>query len=98
MSMEPQNNGSIAHENGPKTQKGEFLVVPLKHVLSFMGLVNQPRTTKLWAIAHKKGHKCKNDKFWIMPLKHVLSVIGLVNHPRTPKLWALNAKMMSFWS
>jgi fatty-acid desaturase len=61
----------------------------LKHVLSFMGLVNHPGTPKLWAIAHENGHKRKNDEFLVMPLKHVLSVIGLVNHPGKPKLWAI---------
>jgi hypothetical protein len=40
-----------------------------------MGLVNHPRTPKLWAIAHKNGHKCKNDEFLVMSLKHVLCVI-----------------------
>jgi hypothetical protein len=37
------------------------LVMPLKHVLSVMGLVNHLRTLKLWAIAHENGHKRKND-------------------------------------
>jgi hypothetical protein len=42
--------------------------MPLKHVLSVMGLVNHPETPKLWAIAHKNGHKRKNhpgtSKLW----------------------------------
>jgi hypothetical protein len=41
-----------------------FFVMPLKHVLSVMGLVDHPRTPKLWAIAHKNGHTQKNDKFF----------------------------------
>jgi hypothetical protein len=69
-----------------KRKNDEFLVMPLKHILSVMGLVNHPGTPKLWAIAHKNGNKCKNDEFLFMSLKHVLSVMGLVNHPRTPKL------------
>jgi hypothetical protein len=32
-----------------------FFVKPLKHVLSFMGLVDHPGTPKLWAIAHENG-------------------------------------------
>jgi hypothetical protein len=72
-----------------KRKNDEFLVMPLKHVLNLMGLVNHPRTPKLWAIAHKNSHKCKSDEFLVMSLKHVLSVMGLVNHPRTPKLWAI---------
>jgi fatty-acid desaturase len=66
-----------------------FFDIPLKHVLSFMGLVNHPGTPKLWAIAHENGHKRKNDEFVVMPLKHVLSVMDLVNHSGTPKLWAI---------
>jgi hypothetical protein len=65
------------------------MVMPLKHVLSFMGLVNHPGTPKLWAIAHENGHKRKNDDFLVMSLKYVLSVMSLLNHLRTPKLWAI---------
>jgi glucose/arabinose dehydrogenase len=63
--------------------------MPLKHVLSVVGLANHPGTPKLWAIAHENGRKRKNDEFSVMPLKHVVSVMGLVNHPSTPKLWAI---------
>jgi hypothetical protein len=31
---------AIAHENGHKHKNDEFLVMPLKHVVSVMGLVN----------------------------------------------------------
>jgi hypothetical protein len=62
-----------------KRKNGEFLVMPLKHVLSVMGLVNHPETPKLWAIALENGHKHKNDEFLVMSLKHVLSFMGLVN-------------------
>jgi hypothetical protein len=47
-----------------KRQKDEFLVTPLKHVLSVMGVVDHPGTPKLWAIAHENGHKRKNNKFF----------------------------------
>jgi hypothetical protein len=43
--------------NGPKTQKGEFLVVPLKNILSVIVFVNHPGTPKIWAIAHENGPK-----------------------------------------
>jgi hypothetical protein len=66
-----------------KCKNDEFLVMPLKHVLSVMGLVNYPKTPKLWAIAHENGHKHKNDEFLVMSLKHVLSFMVLVNHPGT---------------
>jgi hypothetical protein len=75
-----------------KCKNDEFLVTPLKNVLSVIGPVNHPGTPKLWAIAHENGHKHKNNEFWVMPLKHVLSVMGLVNHPETLKLWAIARK------
>jgi hypothetical protein len=48
-----------------------FLVMPLKHVLSVIDLVNHSGTPKLWAIAHE------NDEFLFMPPKHVLSAMGM---------------------
>jgi hypothetical protein len=72
-----------------KCKHDEFFSIPPKNVLSVMGLVNHPRTPKMWAIAHENGHKRKNDEFLVMPLKHVVSVMGLVNHPSTPKLWPI---------
>jgi hypothetical protein len=75
-----------------KCKNNEFLVMPLKHVVSVMGLVNHPSTPKLWAIGQENGHKCKNNEFLVMPLKHILSVMGLVNNPGTPKLWAIAHK------
>jgi hypothetical protein len=65
-----------------KHKNYEFLIMPLKHVLSFMGLGNHPRTAKLWEIAHENGHKCKNNEFLVMSLKHVLSVMGLEITPK----------------
>jgi hypothetical protein len=72
-----------------KRKNNEFLVMPLKHVLSVMDLENHTETPKLWAIVHKNSHKRKNNVFLVMALKHVLSVLVLVNHPGTPKLWAI---------
>jgi hypothetical protein len=40
-----------------KQKNDEFLVMPLKHVLSVMVLVNHPGTPKLWVIAHENGPK-----------------------------------------
>jgi hypothetical protein len=51
-----------------KHKNDEFLVTPLKHVLSGMGLGNHPGTPKLWAIAHENAHKRKNDIFFVIPL------------------------------
>jgi hypothetical protein len=47
-----------------KCKHDDFLVMPLKHVLTVMGLVNHPGTPKLWAIVHENGHKCINDEFF----------------------------------
>jgi hypothetical protein len=46
-----------------KCKNDEFLVTPLKNVLSVTGLENHPGTPKLWAIAHENVHKHKNDEF-----------------------------------
>jgi hypothetical protein len=54
-----------------KCKNDEFLVMPLKNVLSAMGLVNHPGTPKLWAIAHKNGHKRKKNEFFVIPLQNV---------------------------
>jgi hypothetical protein len=55
-----------------KRKNDEFLVMPLKHVLSVMGLINHLGTSKLWAMAHENGTKMQNGEFLVMPLKHVL--------------------------
>jgi hypothetical protein len=75
----------IAHENSHKRKNGEFLVMPLKHVLSVIGLVNHPGTPKLWAIAHENDHNHKNDEFWDMSLKHAVCH-GSCKSPRKPKI------------
>jgi hypothetical protein len=41
-----------------------LFIMPLKHVLSAMGLVDHLGTPKLWAIAHENGHTRKKDKFF----------------------------------
>jgi hypothetical protein len=61
--------------------------MPLKHVLSVVGLVNHPGTPKLWAIAHKNGHKHKNVEFFVIPLQNEQTVIFLVILHGTPKQW-----------
>jgi hypothetical protein len=44
-----------------KCKKDEFFVIPLKDVLGVMGLVNHPRTPKLWTIAHENGPKMQTQ-------------------------------------
>jgi hypothetical protein len=46
---------AIAHENGHKCKKNEFLVMRVKHVLSVMGLENHPGNPKLRTIANENG-------------------------------------------
>jgi hypothetical protein len=41
-----------------KCKNDEFLVMPLKHVLSVMDLVNH---SKLWTIAHENGPKMQKQ-------------------------------------
>jgi hypothetical protein len=64
-------------KTAPKRKNDEFLVMPLKHVLSVMGHVNPPEPQKQWAIAHKNGYKRKNNEFLVMHVRQVLSVMGL---------------------
>jgi hypothetical protein len=40
-----------------KRKNDEFLVMPLKHVLSVMDLISHFETTKMWAIANENGPK-----------------------------------------
>jgi hypothetical protein len=40
-----------------KRKNDEFLVMPLKYVLSVMDLLNHSETPKLWAISHENGPK-----------------------------------------
>jgi hypothetical protein len=40
-----------------KLKNVEFLVMPLKQVLSVMDIVNHFGTPKLWAISHENGPK-----------------------------------------
>jgi hypothetical protein len=44
-----------------KCKNFEFLVMPLKHVLSVMDLVNHYGTPKLWAIAHENRAKMQKQ-------------------------------------
>jgi hypothetical protein len=68
-----------------KCKHDVFFGIPLKNVLSVMGLVNHPETPKLWAIDHENGHKRKNDEFFVIPLQNVQTIIFLENRHGTPK-------------
>ena len=51
-------NMAIQRENN------EFLVITLKHVSGLTGIVNRPRTAKLWRIARENGHKERKRRFF----------------------------------
>jgi hypothetical protein len=68
-----------------KRKNDEFLVMPLKHVLNVMGLINHPETPKLWAIAHENGHKRKNDEFFGHVTQTCTKSHGPSKSPRNPK-------------
>jgi hypothetical protein len=72
-----------------KRKNDEFLVMPLKHVLSVMGVVDHPGTPKLWAVAHENGHKRKNDNFFHHSSLKCTTVIFLVNLHGTPNQWVI---------
>jgi hypothetical protein len=55
--MKPQNNGQYLTKTALKHKNNDFLIMPLKHVLSVMDLVNHYGTPKLWAIADENGPK-----------------------------------------
>jgi hypothetical protein len=45
-----------------KRKNDKFLVMPLKHAPSVMGLVDHPETPKQWAIAHENGPKMQKQR------------------------------------
>jgi hypothetical protein len=51
------NCGQELTKTAIKLKNDEFLVMPLKHVSSVMGLINRPRTPKRWAIAQENDDK-----------------------------------------
>jgi hypothetical protein len=59
--MQPPNNGHKLTKTAIKRKNDEFFVMPLKHVLSVMDLINQSRSLKLWAIAHENGPKTQKQ-------------------------------------
>jgi hypothetical protein len=68
-----------------KCKNDEFLVMPLKNVMSVMGLVIHPGTPKLWAIAHENGHKHKNDKFFCNSSIKCIDCHTPCKSPQNPK-------------
>jgi hypothetical protein len=76
---------AISHENGPKTKNDEFLVMPLKHVLSVMDLVNHSGTPKLWAISHENGPKMQKRRVFGHASEKCTECHGPCKLPWNPK-------------
>jgi hypothetical protein len=72
-----------------KRKNNKVLIMPLKHILGVMSLVDHPRTPKLWAIAHKNGHKCKNSKKKSPFLSKMSKPYIPCKSPWNPKQWAI---------
>ena len=64
-----------------------FFVMPLKNVSDLTGLVNRPRTLKLWTITHEIGQKGRKRRVFVVPLKNGSVLMGHVNRPGTLKPW-----------
>jgi hypothetical protein len=59
--------------------------MPLKHVLSVIGLVDHPGILKLWAIAQENSHNRKNDKFFCHSSLECTECHGPCRSLRNPK-------------
>jgi hypothetical protein len=66
--------------------------MPLKHVLSVMGLVNHPRNPRLWAIAYENGPKMQKRQVFGHASQTCTKCHGPCKSPRTPKQWAIAHK------
>jgi hypothetical protein len=62
-----------------------FVVMPLKHVLSGIDLVNLSETPKLWAIAHENGSKMQKRRVCCRPSKKCTECHGPCKSPENPK-------------
>src|SRR3954463_8438027 len=89
IALKPPKPWAIAHENGYKTQKTEFLVITLKHVSGLTSHANRPTNPKQWAIAHENDHKTRKRRVFCIPLKHVSGLTSHANRPATRKIWAI---------
>jgi hypothetical protein len=63
----------------------EFLVMPLKHVLSVMDHVNHYGNTKLWAIGHGNGPKMQKQQVFGHASQKCAECNGPCKSPQNPK-------------
>jgi hypothetical protein len=70
----------------------EFLVMPLKYVLSVMDLVNHSENTKLWAIAHENGPKIQKQQVFGHTSEKCAECNGPCKSPRNPKTMGNSSK------
>jgi hypothetical protein len=68
-----------------KYKNDEFLVMPLKHVLSVTDLVNHSRTPKLWAISHENGPKMQKQRVFGHASEKCAKCHGPCKSPWKPK-------------
>jgi hypothetical protein len=61
------------------------LVMPVKHVLSVMGLQNHPGNPKLWTIAHETAQKRKKQCVFGHTSQTFSECHGPCKSPRKPK-------------
>jgi hypothetical protein len=68
-----------------KRQNDEFLVIPLKNVLSVMGLVNHSGTPKLWATAHENNPKMQKRQVFCHTSQKCTECHGPYKSQQNPK-------------
>jgi hypothetical protein len=68
-----------------KAKNDEFLVMPLKHVLSVMDLLNYSRTPKIWAISHENGPKMQKHRVFGHASPTCIECHGPCKSLRNPK-------------
>jgi len=79
----------IAHENGHKTRKVQFLVVSLKHAIVITRHPNPLEPQNYGQYLMKMAIKHEYDEFLVISIKHVRVLNRHANPPRTKKLWAI---------
>jgi hypothetical protein len=68
-----------------KHKNAKFLVMPLKHILSVMDLVNHSKNPKLWAIAYENGLKMQKRQVFGHASKKCAECNGPCKSPQNPK-------------
>jgi hypothetical protein len=75
-----------------KCKNYRLFVIPLKHLVSVMALVNHLRNPKQWAIAHDNGPKTQKWRVFGHASQTCSKCHGPCKSPKTPKQWAIAHK------